>query len=387
MREAMTGASVLVVDDDPQVRGLIGSLVEGRGDHCLLAGDIATARRILANHEVHLVLCDVGLRGESGLDLVRWLQLEHPAVAVVMVTANDDARLAESVLGLGAYGYIIKPFRTNDVLIAIQNALRRRSLELASEEDRGRLEHAVMERTAALASTEGQLANAQEGLHASEEETIHRLALAAELRDEETGRHIVRVGRSAALLAERLGFERERSESLRLASQLHDIGKIGIPDEILLKTGPLSRAERAVMEQHPEIGHRILSESSSPLLQTAAAVALSHHERWDGTGYPFGLAGERIPTEGRIVAVADVFDALTSARPYRPAFSADDAAATMAAGQGAHFDPDILAIFRDSLEDVLGLREIETPAGEERDAIVWRGTRLAPRPSWVPSAR
>jgi putative two-component system response regulator len=335
-----TGASVLVVEDDPQVQALIRLLVEGRGDRCWVAGDLATARRILGNEEVQLVLCDVELRGESGLDLVRWVQVEDPAIAVVMVTAVDDARFAESALGLGAYGYIIKPFRTNDVLIAIQNALRRRSLEL--------------ERTDALAKTVGELANAQEGLRASEEETIHRLGLAAELRDAETGRHIARVGRSAGLLAERLGFAPERSELLRLASQLHDIGKIGIPDEILRKTGPLSGAERAVMERHPEIGHRILSESLSPLLQTAAMIALSHHERWDGAGYPFGLAGDSIPPEGRIVAVVDVFDALTAVRPYRPAFSVEEAAATMTSGHGVQFDPDILAVFLDSLEGVLG---------------------------------
>jgi putative two-component system response regulator len=360
MTVAANGASVLVVEDDPQVGGLLRSLVEGRGDRCWLAGDIATARRTLADQELELVLCDVDLRGESGLDLVRWLQLEHPAVAVIMVTASDDARLAEVALGFGAYGYIIKPFRTNDVLIAIQNALRRRSLELASVEHLGELEQAVVERTAALARTVGQLANVQEGLRASEEETVHRLALAAELRDEETGRHILRVSRSAGLLAKRLGFERDRTELLHVASQLHDIGKIGIPDEILRKTGSLSRAERAVMERHPRIGHRILSESPSPLLQVAATVALSHHERWDGAGYPFGLAGEGIPIEGRIVAVADVFDALTTARPYRPPFSVDEAVATMAAGRGAQFDPDMLAAFLDSLENVRGGPQAKT---------------------------
>ncbi|MHB8468608.1 MAG: HD domain-containing phosphohydrolase [Gaiellaceae bacterium] len=342
------GAFVLVVEDDPQVGGLIRSLVEGRGDHCLIAGDIAAARRILAAQEVQLVLCDIELRGESGLDLVRWLQLERPSVAVVMVTAIDDTGLAESALAHGAYGYVVKPFRANDLLIAIQNALRRRSVELESDERRGLLEHEVVERTDALASAVGRLADAEDGLHASEEETVSRLALAAELRDAATGRHIARVSRSSALLAERLGLGRERSEILRLASQLHDIGKIGIPDEILHKTGPLSEAERAVMKRHPEIGHRILSKSPSPLLQTAAVVALSHHERWDGTGYPLGLTGERIPIEGRIVAVADVFDALTTARSYRPAFSLDEAVAMLAAGRETHFDPDILARFLES---------------------------------------
>jgi putative two-component system response regulator len=365
-----SGASVLVVDDNPQVRGMIRSLVEGRGDRCLVAGDIAAARRALADHDVDLVLCDIELGGESGLDLIRWLQLKHPAVAAIMITALDDSQLADAALGFGAYGYITKPFRTNDVLRAIQNALRRRSLELASEEQREQLEDAVAERTVALAATVGRLTNAQEGLRASQEETIRHLALAAELRDEETGHHIARVGRSAGLLAERLGLTPERSEFLRLASQLHDIGKIGIADEILRKRGPLSPAERLVMEQHPEIGHRILSESRSPLLHTAATIALSHHECWDGSGYPFGLVGERIPVEGRLVAVVDVYDALTHARPYRRAFLAHEAVATMRVGHGAQFDPGVLAVFLDTLEDVRGQREIGTdkphrPSGSE----------------------
>lgn len=351
MKRSEMGASVLVVDDEPQVRGLICTLVESRGDRCLLAGDLATARRILADEEVQLVLCDVELRGESGLDLVGWLQLEHPTVAVVMVTAIDDAVFAEKALGLGAYGYIIKPFRTNDVLIAIQNALRRRTLELATGEG---------------------LATAREGLRASEEETIHRLALAAELRDEETGHHIARVGRSAGLLAERLGFEPKAIERLRLASQLHDLGKIGIPDEILRKTGLLSRVERAVMERHPETGYRIMRESDSPLLKAAADVALNHHERWDGAGYPFGLAGDRIPIGARIVAVVDVFDALTSARPYRAAYSVDEAVAMMAAARGRQFDPDVLDVFLESLGDVLGpgLPESNDARAAARPAVV-----------------
>jgi PAS domain S-box-containing protein len=350
--DAPRPATILVVDDDRQVSELIRSLVEARGDRCLLAGDIAVARRLIAEQQVQLVLCDVGLPGESGVELVRWLQRECPTVAVVMVTASDDPRLAETLLSFGVYGYIIKPFRTNDVVIAIEAALRRRTLELATAEDRGRLENAVVERTAALARTVAELADARDGLRTSAEETIHHLALAAEFRDDDTGRHVARVSRSAALIAERLGFAAERCELLRLASQLHDIGKIGIPDEILRKAGPLSAAERAVMEEHVQIGHRILQNSPSPLLQAASVIALSHHERWDGSGYPNALAGELIPVEGRIVAIADVFDALTHPRPYRPAYSLVEATATVMDGKGTQFDPQILALLGDSLDDL-----------------------------------
>jgi PAS domain S-box-containing protein len=186
---------------------------------------------------------------------------------------------------------------------------------------------------------------AQESLRRSHEETIRRLSRAAEFRDDDTGTHIERVSRYCALIAVRLGLDREHSNQLRIASPMHDVGKIGVTDAILRKPGPLDAMERAAMQRHAEIGHSILAGSGADLLERAATIALTHHERYDGAGYPHGLAGEEIPLDGRIVAVADVFDALTTDRVYRRAHSHEQALAIMRLERGGHFDPRVLDAF------------------------------------------
>jgi PAS domain S-box-containing protein len=193
-------------------------------------------------------------------------------------------------------------------------------------------------------------------LRASRHETIERLAMAVELRDPETGRHVNRIAAIGAFLGRQLGFDDERAELLLAAAPMHDVGKIGISDEILLKPGKLSRRERQEMESHTTFGHQLLSESTSELMRVAASIALTHHERWDGNGYPLGLAGDEIPLEGRIVAVADVFDALLSDRPYRPALSVDASLAVIRDGLGTHFDPEIGQILLDHSDTLLELR-------------------------------
>jgi PAS domain S-box-containing protein len=196
----------------------------------------------------------------------------------------------------------------------------------------------------------------EEELRRSREETIHRLARAAEFRNQETGQHVDRVSRYCWLVAERLGLDEGHSELLRLASPLHDIGKIAIPDRILLKPGPLTPEERTEMEKHASLGYGMLADSSHELLRLAALVALTHHERFDGTGYPLGLAGEEIPLEGRITAVADVFDALTSDRVYRAALGLDETIRIMREGRGTHFDPTVLDAFLESLPAIMSIR-------------------------------
>ncbi|MEA2623885.1 MAG: cyclic di-GMP phosphodiesterase [Chloroflexota bacterium] len=186
---------------------------------------------------------------------------------------------------------------------------------------------------------------ARQSLRRSHEETIRRLSRAAEFRDDDTGTHIERVSRYCALIAMRLGLDPEHSEQLRIASPMHDVGKIGVVDAILRKPGPLDTAERAAMQRHAEIGHSILAGSGAELLERAATIAWTHHERYDGRGYPRGLAGERIPLDGRIVAVADVFDALTTDRVYRRAYSHEEALGIMRVERGRHFDPRVLDAF------------------------------------------
>ena len=195
-----------------------------------------------------------------------------------------------------------------------------------------------------------ELEHALSELESAQAETVRRLAMAVEFRDEDTGAHIERIGRLSALLAEEIGMDGEFCTRLRYAAPLHDVGKVAIPDAILLKPGPLTPEERAIVETHAEEGHRLVGGSSSAILDLAATIALSHQEKWDGTGYPRGLAGEEIPLEGRIVAVADVFDALTSDRVYRKAFSVEEAVRMMRAERGGHFDPLLLDAFMKIIE-------------------------------------
>jgi len=336
-------ARILIVDDEPDVRAALERLLRGDGHLAQHAGDLTEARRLLAEESFELALCDVHMPGESGLELVRQVLSERADVAMVMVTGADDPGLAETALELGAYGYVVKPFRPTEVVIAVANALRRRRLEIENRGHREHLEQLVGERTAALKR--------------SREETIQRLARAAEFRDHETGRHIERVSRYCFLLARRFGLAPERCELLRIASPLHDIGKIAIPDHVLLKPAQLSIEERALMERHAELGHQMLAGSDEPLLELAALLAWTHHEHYDGSGYPRGISGEAIPLEGRIIAVADVFDALTSERPYRPALPLEETLRLMRAGRGGHFEPALLDLFLEGLEELLAVRE------------------------------
>ena len=348
----MSGERILCVDDDRLMRRLVCRMLEPRGYAVESAGDVAEARALLAAAEFALVLCDVNMPGESGLELLRELHATRPGVATVMVTAQDDTELAEVALDLGAYGYVIKPFEANELLINVANALRRRRLELEQRAQRERLERAVLERTTSLRATVERLERSEEELRRSSEETIRRLASALEHRDEETGQHVERMSRYCALLAKRLGLAGERRELIRIASPLHDVGKLAVPDRILAKPGPLTVEERAAVQRHAAIGYEILAGSTGELLRLAATIALTHHERWDGGGYPHGLAGAEIPLEGRIAAVADVFDALTSERSYRDRLPLEEALSIMRAGRATAFDPSVLDRFLDALDEV-----------------------------------
>jgi putative two-component system response regulator len=336
-------ARILIVDDDPDVSEALRRLVVDEGHVATVTYDATEARAALGAGSFELILCDVNLPGESGLEFVRDVVGGRTDVAVLMVSGADDPRLAETALALGAYGYIVKPFRDSEVNIGIANALRRRRLEIENKAHHERLEQLVAERTLELGR--------------SREETIHRLARAAELRDHETGQHIERVSRCCELIARRLELSHDRCELLRIASPLHDIGKIAIPDHILRKPGPLSADERLVVQTHTTLGHDILAGSREPLLQLGAEIAWTHHERFDGGGYPRRLAGEAIPLAGRIVAVADVFDALISDRVYRLALPVDEVVAAMEAERGAQFDPDVLEALLTAIPEALAIRD------------------------------
>jgi hypothetical protein len=279
-----------------------------------------------------------------------WSNLEH----VGMPPAAEDATRSRlrallpwmplaAVLAAAALGAILAQ---GPALAAVYVSVLAAAAGLlgwrAGENHRGALQREIDHRS-------GELQRALTELEIAQSETVRRLSMAVEFRDEDTGAHIERIGRFSTLLAERIGLEVELCERLSYAAPLHDVGKVAIPDAILLKPGPLTAEERSIVETHAEEGHRLLRGSSSSILDMAATIALSHHEKWDGSGYPRGLVAEEIPIEGRIVAVADVFDALTSDRVYRGAYSVEQAVQMMRAQRGLHFDPVMLDAFLEVL--------------------------------------
>lgn len=344
--------SILVVDDEEPIRRLLGYLLQSHGYTVALAADAREARHKLDERPYALMLCDVNMPGESGMDLVRNILSERPHTAAIMVTGLDSSVLANAALDMGAFGYIIKPFESNEVLIDVANALRRRRLEMENRFHRDNLEDIVRTRTMALQQALEWLERSEKELRLSREETIQRLAIAAEFRDSSTAQHIHRMSHYCELLARKAGLSPERCDIIRTASPMHDIGKIGTPDHVLLKPGKFTQEEFNVIAQHAEIGYRILSGSDAELLNVAAVIAYTHHERFDGTGYPRGLKGEAIPIEGRIAAIADAFDALTTQRVYKPAFELSHAIELMLKHRAEHFDPDLLDVFIASQDDI-----------------------------------
>jgi putative two-component system response regulator len=338
---------ILVVDDDEQICRLVVRLLASRGFECVVAGDAGAARERLADERFPLVLCDIGLPGESGIELVTALAEQMPETVTLMLTGNDDPALAETAFDLGAYGYILKPFDAGQLLIGVANALRRRDLELESRSQRERLEQTVIARTYELGDALAVVRDSELALRRSQEETVHRLSRALEYSGGPTDLHVERMSCCCGMLADHMRLDDEHVELVRVASSLHDVGQIAVADSIFNKPGPLSPEERALMERHTEIGYEILAGSGSELLGLAATIALTHHERFDGSGYPRGLSGEEIPLEGRLAAVADVFDAIAHDRPYRPRFAQGAALDFMRAGRGTMFDPEILDLFLD----------------------------------------
>jgi putative two-component system response regulator len=341
----------LIVDDDAAFRRSLARLLTGAGYDCREAASGAAARDWLESEAgIAAVLCDIQMPVVSGLELLAHLAADFPDVAVVMTTGYDDPGKARLAFEIGADGYLIKPFTTNEILITLANALRRRQLDSEREGHLRGPEHTIA-RLRTLTVVLQRIEHPPIGSD-NEEDTIDRISRAISLPAEETGRHIERMSRYSALLAEAVGFGNGSADQVRLATALHDVGKIGVPDPILLKPGSLSRDEYTAMQRHAQIGYQLLAGSTSELLGVAAGVALGHHEWWDGGGYPRGLRGNDIPEVARIAAVTDVFDALTSHRVYRPGLAADEAIAVMTDLRGRQFEPRLLDAFLDLLDGV-----------------------------------
>lgn len=337
------GARILIVDDEPYIREILSRWLIDEGYDCEQAANAESAMATLSRVDIELMISDIRMPGRSGLELLDEAKARFPDLAVIMLTAVDDRETAMRTLEAGAFGYVIKPFDRNELLISVVNALERRRLSLMSSHYQHRLENDVRERTSQL--------------RLREEEVALRLITAAEHRDAETGAHIRRIGLYSEIIALARGWDETAAEELRLAAPMHDVGKIGIPDNILLKPGSLTSREFSVIERHTTMGAAILAGSHIPMLRLARQIALTHHERWDGGGYPVGIADEEIPEEGRIVAVADVYDALVHTRIYRPAMSEQQALQIMKRARGRQFDPDIFDTFLDVLPQLRDVRQ------------------------------
>jgi putative two-component system response regulator len=349
-------ARLLIVDDEAQARRPLRRTLERAGHQVLEASNVAEAQAVLDAEPVELVLCDVNMPGGSGLELVRSIVARGSEIAVVMLTGVDDPAVADESLTIGAYGYLVKPVGGNEALINVSSNLRRRELELARRQYVEELESKILNRTAALRDALDELELGRAAVLDAEREAVERLVTALSIRSEETGAHIQRVGRFSVLLAGLAGVAPWSEDEIRMAAMLHDVGKIGIPDSILLKPGPLDPEERAVIERHAVLGNRLLADGRSAVLVLGAQIALSHHEHWDGSGYPNGLSEDQIPIAGRIVSIADVFDALTSDRVYRRAMPVPDAVEFMRARRGRQFDPDLLDMFLGSTDQLEVIR-------------------------------
>ncbi|RUM35762.1 MAG: two-component system response regulator [Desulfobulbus sp.] len=349
---------ILIVDDEPDLRNIFKRFLEIEGYPCRTAGDGEKALEMLGQEDFSLVISDINMPGISGIDLLRELGDRHPDVAVLMVSAIDDRKVAVQSLQLGAFSYMIKPVSRNELVINVVNGLRRRFLEIAHRRQSEKLEDLVQRRTR-------KLREAKQELVLASEETVLRLAKAAEFRDDETAQHTLRMSHYCRIIARGCGFDAKRCELIRLASQLHDVGKIGIPDAILLKPGKLTVDEFTLMKEHARFGFRILSDSRAELLQTGAVIARWHHEKFDGSGYPDGLVGEDIAIEARIAAIADVFDALTTRRVYKDALPVSGAIDILKKGRGHHFDPVLLDIFLADMDVVRRIRERFRDRGDQ----------------------
>jgi putative nucleotidyltransferase with HDIG domain len=347
---------ILIVDDDPSVRDILHVLLREEGYACTPAENAETALAAMRLAEYPLVICDVRMPGRDGFWLLDRLRESQPDTEVIMLAGFGDTEAAVQCLRNGAADYLLKPPKVTELVRAIERALGRRRLDLARQRYRRSLENRVHEKTA-------ELSRALAHLQSTYSQTLWTLVAALDAREHETGDHSQRVVRYTLAIARRMGVPDSELPNLGRGALLHDIGKIGVPDAILLKEGKLEEAEWAVMRKHPQIGFNILR--SVDFLAGPAEMVLCHQERFDGSGYPRGLAGEAIPLSARIFALADTFDAMTSTRPYRQTVPLDVARSEIERHIGTQFDPACAAAFLSISAQELGemARAREQPPG------------------------
>lgn len=347
---------ILIVDDEPGIRQEVAECLSEEGYECLLAVNGEEGLNLIRDDpSIAVVLADIQMPGRSGLEMIAAAEAEtgeERNLEFIILTGHGGAPEAIEALQLGVMNFLEKPVDVDHLVHVVRQAEELVVLKRARQRYQESLKADVEAKTIKIRGLLGTLEDAYA-------EAVDCLAMAAEFKDPETGNHIRRIGEYAKLVAAELGWPKERRRVIWLAAPLHDVGKIGTPDNVLLKPGKLTPDEVAIMKQHAEIGRRILSSSKHPVMLSAANIALGHHERWDGGGYPRGLKGAEVPIEARITMFGDIYDALRSERPYKPAFDHEKALSIMLEGDGrtdpSHFDPELLDVFRAQSD---GFREI-----------------------------
>jgi len=321
---------ILVVDDEPMIRDLLEQSLERTGYDCSFAENGEAALEKMALIPFDVVVTDIDMPGMGGIELSKLIKTDFFADVIVM-TGQIRSYQYDEIISLGASDFVEKPFSPREIVLRIDRVLRERRLRQIARK-------------------------AHEELKESYIDSIHRLVMAAEYKDEDTGDHIIRIGKYCSLIAEKLNLPEKFVNTIHYAAPMHDIGKIGIPDKILLKPGKLTQIEFETIKTHAQIGARLLSRSKSKILQMAQEIALTHHEKFNGKGYPNQLKGADIPISGRIVAIADTFDALTSKRPYKEPYPKEITLNILQKERGEQFDPAILDIFINNFNEFFEIR-------------------------------
>jgi putative two-component system response regulator len=345
-------AVILVVDDQIQNIELLEAYLVPQGYEIVTATRGEEGLEKIAGNQIDLILLDVLMPGMDGFEFTRKVRQDNKnrLLPIILVTALKETEDRVKGIEAGCDDFLSKPVDKLELSARVRSLLKVKAYNDLMSNYQKELESEVTRRT-------GELKQAFEMIKAASLDTIYRLSMASEYKDQDTGAHIKRMSRYCAAVAGRLGLDDSMIETILYASPMHDLGKIGVPDVILLKPSKLDRLEWEIMKQHTVIGAKILEGSDAEFIKLGEIIALSHHEKWDGSGYPNGLKGEEIPIAGRIAAIADVFDALMSKRPYKEPFSEEESLAIIREGKGSHFDPEIADAFFAIQDEILVIKE------------------------------